>query len=52
MGDLDYDRINSMNYLDLFIREVLRMFPIIPQAISRVCYEDTILCSYNIQKGQ
>jgi cytochrome P450 len=47
----DYDRIINNNYLDLFIREVLRMFPIAIQAISRQCNEDTNVCGYNIHKG-
>jgi cytochrome P450 len=50
--ELDYDRVTNMNYLDLFIREVLRMFPVAIQAISRECNEDTIVCGYNIRKGQ
>jgi len=52
IDELDYDRIINNNYLDLFIREVLRMFPIAIQAISRECNEDTNVCGYNIHKGQ
>jgi cytochrome P450 len=49
--EFDYDRINDNNYLDLFIKEVLRMFPIAIQAISRECNQDTIVSGYNIHKG-
>ncbi|CAF3736246.1 unnamed protein product [Rotaria sordida] len=50
-GELDYDRINNMTYMDLFIREVLRMFPIALQAVSRECNTETIVCNYKIEKG-
>ncbi|CAF0980556.1 unnamed protein product [Rotaria sp. Silwood1] len=47
----DYDRVHNMIYLDLFIREVLRMFPIAPKAVSRECNETTTVCGYVIEKG-
>jgi cytochrome P450 len=50
--EVDYDCINNINYLDWFIKEVLRMFPIAIQAISRECNQDTVICGYNIHKGQ
>jgi cytochrome P450 len=50
--ELDYDRIDNSNYLDLFVREVLRVFPVALQAISRECSQDTVLCGYNIRKSQ
>ncbi|CAF0908761.1 unnamed protein product [Rotaria sordida] len=50
-GEFDYDRINNMTYMDLFIREVLRMFPIALQAVSRECNTETIVCNYKIEKG-
>ena len=49
--EFDYDPIMNNNYLDLFIREVLRMFPIAIQAISRECNEETNVCGYQIHKG-
>ncbi|CAF0733080.1 unnamed protein product [Rotaria sordida] len=36
---LDYDIINKMEYLDWFIRETLRMYPITPIIINRECSE-------------
>ena len=37
---IDYDLINKMDYLDWFIRETLRMYPITPIIINRECAED------------
>ncbi|UJR37833.1 hypothetical protein I4U23_030523 [Adineta vaga] len=37
--NLDYDLINKMDYLDYFIRETLRMYPITPIIINRECSE-------------
>lgn len=47
----DYSCIQNINYLDLFIREVLRMYPIAIQALSRVCDQDTTICGYSVKKG-
>jgi cytochrome P450 len=37
---LDYDILNNMEYLDWFIRETLRMYPITPIIINRQCSEE------------
>ena len=37
---LDYELLNKMEYLDWFIRETLRMYPITPIIINRQCSED------------
>lgn len=39
-AEIDYDLINKMDYLDWFIRETLRMFPITPIVLNRECSED------------
>lgn len=39
-ASLDYDSINKMDYLDWFIRETLRMYPITPIIINRECSEE------------
>ena len=49
--EFDCDRILNNNYLDLFLREVLRMFPIAIQAISRECNQQTNVCGYQIRQG-
>ena len=47
-----YDIITSkLTYMDLFVREVLRMHPIAIQVVNRQCTEDTRVAGYNIQKG-
>jgi cytochrome P450 len=47
-----YDVIKSeLSYMDLFIREVLRMHPIAIQVVNRQCMEDTHVGGYDIRKG-
>jgi cytochrome P450 len=47
-----YDVIMSkLTYMDLFVREVLRMHPIAIQIVNRQCMEDTHVVGYDIQKG-
>ncbi|UJR29508.1 hypothetical protein I4U23_010725 [Adineta vaga] len=47
----DYDLITNLSYIDLFIREVLRIFPIIIQSTSRECNKTTTICGHEIEKG-
>ena len=49
--DDDYDLVTRTTYMDLFIREVLRVFPIIIQATSRECNQTTTVCGHRIEKG-
>lgn len=47
-----YDCLNNkLPYLDAFIRETLRLNPIVVQAVHRECAEDTIVGNYLIRKG-
>ena len=47
-----YDVIMSkLTYMDMFVREVLRMHPIAIQIVNRQCMEDTHVAGYDIQKG-
>ena len=50
--ELDYDTVTKMEYMDLFLREVLRMYPPSIGAITRVCNETTTVRDHNIQKGK
>ena len=52
-SDIDlYDLLNKkLIYLDLFIREVLRLHPIAVQAVHRQCFQNTSLGKYFIEKG-
>lgn len=47
----DYDLVTNMSYIDIFIREVLRIFPIIIQSTSRECNQTTTICGHQIEKG-
>jgi cytochrome P450 len=50
-GDNEYDLVHNIVYLDWFIREVLRMFPTAPQAISRICNTTTTVHGHIIEEG-
>ncbi|CAF0846572.1 unnamed protein product [Adineta steineri] len=50
-NDNSYDTIMSkLTYMDLFVKEVLRMHPIAIQVVNRQCNEDTHVAGYDIQK--
>src|SRR5688572_16161100 len=48
---IDYDIINDMEYLDIFIREVLRIHSSTHRVFSRECSQSTIICGHHIEKG-
>ena len=48
---IDYDIINDMEYLDMFIREVLRIHSITHRVVSRECFQSTIISGHYIEKG-
>jgi cytochrome P450 len=50
--EIDYDLVAKMVYMDLFIQEVLRMFPISAIANNRWCNETTTVCGHQIDKGE
>jgi hypothetical protein len=50
--EVDYDSVAKMVYMDLFVREVLRMFPISAMALARRCNETTTVCGHKIEKGE
>ncbi|CAF1138136.1 unnamed protein product, partial [Didymodactylos carnosus] len=47
----NYDIISNMEYMDIFIKEVLRMYPIPVSIINRECNKDTTVCGYKITKA-
>jgi cytochrome P450 family 13 len=48
----DYDAIANMTYMDLFVREVLRMYRISGNASTRQCNKATNVCGYHIDEGK
>lgn len=49
--EIDYDVINDLAYLDIFIREVLRLYSTTHRVFSRECSQSTVICGRNIEKG-
>ena len=47
----DYDIVAAMPYMDLFISEVLRFYPIANTVIQRRATEDTVVQGIKIDKG-
>ncbi len=47
----DYDIVAQMPYMDMFVSEVLRMYPIANQAVQRRAFEDTVVQGIKIEKG-
>ncbi|CAF4313659.1 unnamed protein product, partial [Rotaria sordida] len=46
----DYETAMNLSYLDLFIREVLRMYPVTIKAVIRECNKTTTICGHTIEK--
>jgi len=49
--EIDYDIINDMTYLDMFIREVLRTHIVTHRVFSRECSQSTVISGHQIEKG-
>ena len=47
----DYDVVAQMPYMDMFVSEVLRMYPIANTVIQRRASEDTVIQGIPIEKG-
>ena len=43
--------VANLTYMDMFIREVLRMFPVVTQAMARRCNATSTVCGYTVEKG-
>ncbi|UJR17323.1 hypothetical protein I4U23_004218 [Adineta vaga] len=50
-NQLTYDIVMNMNYMDIFIREVLRMYPIAIAAAKRECNTTTTIYGHQIKQG-
>ncbi|UJR11637.1 hypothetical protein I4U23_015818 [Adineta vaga] len=48
---LNGDIVSQMPYLDMFIREILRMYPLSTLGIDRQCMRDTIVNGIHVSKG-
>ena len=46
-----YETAANLVYLDLFVREVLRMYPITVKAMTRECNATATVCGHTIEKG-
>ena len=46
----DYDIVAQMSYMNMFVSEVLRMYPIANTAVQRITSEDTIIHGISIKK--
>jgi cytochrome P450 len=47
----DYDTVTNLTYLDLFVREVLRMYPVTIKAMTRECNATTTVCGHIVEEG-
>lgn len=50
--ELDYEKLGEIEYLDLFIREVLRMYRATGRASTRLCNQTTNVCGHQIEEGK
>ncbi|CAM4756507.1 unnamed protein product [Rotaria magnacalcarata] len=48
---MDASTADPVIYLDLFLREVLRMYPITVKAMTRECNTNATVCGHTIEKG-
>jgi cytochrome P450 len=46
-----HEMIDKLVYLDMFIKEVSRMYPISPIVLTRLCIQDTTIGQYTLKKG-
>ena len=46
-----YDIATNLSYLDLFLREVFRMYPLGVKAMTRECNMTTTVCGHTVEKG-
>lgn len=49
---MDYETVANMEYMDLFVREVLRMYRTSGKASTRQCNKTTNICGHQIEEGK
>lgn len=42
-SEIDFEMINQLDYLDWFVREALRIYPVTPIVVNRQCSENIVL---------
>lgn len=50
-GEDAYEIAANLEYLDLFVREVLRMYPLATKPLTRECNLATTVCGHTIEEG-
>jgi cytochrome P450 len=50
--EIDYDLVSDMKYLDMFIKEVLRVNATTHRVFNRECSQSTIISGHRIEKGE
>lgn len=50
-NQVNYDIVMNMNYMDLFVKEVLGMYPVSTLAMTRECNISTNVCGHEIEEG-
>jgi cytochrome P450 family 13 len=46
-----YEIVTNLSYLEFFVREVLRIYPISFKAVTRECNTTTTVCGHIIEEG-
>ncbi|CAF0932919.1 unnamed protein product [Didymodactylos carnosus] len=47
----DYDLVQNMPFMEIFVKEVLRMYPIASTVINRRCMHNTDVCGIKVTEG-
>ena len=48
---MDYETVADLEYMDLFVKEVLRMYRTSGKASTRLCNKTTSICGHQIEEG-
>jgi cytochrome P450 len=50
-NEISYDDVMNMKYMNLFVNEVLRMYPITVTGVARECSAPITICGHRIDEG-